>query len=149
MQLVVDPDPVQHEPERRGDQPDRHGRQAHLGLADPAVACRQEVGRQVGDVAAAEDADQRADEAGDEAEPRLPRREVVRRRERRGEVGRDGDQEADRHRHHQRRPQHGGQAEQDDGPQEDLEDRLARQNAVGEAQAADVGLFLGGDATLI
>ena len=147
VQLVIDPDPVQHEAERRGDEPDRHGRQAHLGLADPAVARREEIRRHVGDVAAAEDADQSPDQPRDEAQPGLPRGEVVGRRERRGEVGRDGDEEADRHRHDQRRPEHRRQAEQDDGPQEDLEDRLARQDAVVQAQAADVGVF-GGDAAV-
>ena len=97
MQLLLNPDAIEHTRQRTRDQTHHHSRESHLRFANPVVAASQKVGDPVGEGAGCEDTEDTPDDSGEETETGLPGEEIVGVGEREGEVGCYGYDEADGH----------------------------------------------------
>lgn len=124
MESLANAHTIEDKSERTGDQGHNHGREAHLWLANAIVSLGKVVGNHVAEMAAEKDTDQRADQRCDEAKASLVGLEAVHGTESTGEVGRDGDQKPDGDRHDERCPRNGGQGQEHDGPDEELQQTL-------------------------
>ena len=132
VQTALYPDAIQHQAQRRGEETGDHARQTHLGVPHALVPLRGPVGPLVAQVAARGDAQQRAQDGAEEAEADLPGLEVVGCFEGDFDVGRHGDEEADRGGLAEGRPEHGREADEAEGAEDELEEGFVGQGRAWE-----------------